>query len=108
MAAVWGPYRRWAVLSPVPYRLPVGWPERATGDLSKSFNCGVGHGSAVGRDFAEAHLTACCSAGISLSGAEEGLAQAIPCCRVLQSAGRSCSAPPREIASFRDNKQFLL
>ncbi|KAK9793179.1 hypothetical protein WJX73_007861 [Symbiochloris irregularis] len=49
-------------------RWPLGWPQRAGGDFGKSFSCGVGQGSAYGRDFAEAHLAACCRAGLTLSG----------------------------------------
>ncbi|KAK9802057.1 hypothetical protein WJX73_008544 [Symbiochloris irregularis] len=48
---------------------PVGFREwRSTGDLAKSFSCGTGIGNVTGRDFAEAHLEACCRAGLSMTG----------------------------------------
>ena len=59
----------------------LGWPERATAaeSCSQSF-CAVGHGAAVGRDFAEAHMRACLHAGLRVAGA-------CPCSHAILSVG---------------------
>lgn len=47
---------------------PYGWPNQAFLGPQGPYYCGVGAGSAIGRDVADAHLAACLYAGIQCTG----------------------------------------